>query len=197
LYPANGTSSGGPGTLTPERPEFVTSVSSVVGDSLQPCSAQHLLRHTCSTMACEEISMATRTDFTETEWKTLEKGVTGAGMLVSLADANLFDSFKEAGALAGHLNEARQKSPSTLVRDLATTHNTGFGFGSSLQEVESETTVALQSAVKTLQEKAPDETEAYRTFVVEVAQSVAKAVSGVSSAETAALDKIQAALQTT
>jgi hypothetical protein len=64
--------------------------------------------------------MATRSDFTETEWKTLEKGVTGTGMLVSLADANLFDSFKEMGALAGHLNEARQKSQSTLVRDLAT-----------------------------------------------------------------------------
>ncbi len=139
--------------------------------------------------------MATRSDFSEAEWKTLEKGVTGAGMLVSLADSNLFDSFKEAGALAGHLGEARQKSPSTLVRDLASTHTTGFGFGSSLQEVESETVVALQTAVKTLQEKAPDETEAYKSFVLAVAESVAKAVSGVSSAETTAIEKVQTALQ--
>jgi hypothetical protein len=140
--------------------------------------------------------VATRADFTEAEWQTLEKGVAGAGVLVPVADSNLFDSFKEAGALAGHLNEARQKNSSVLVRDLAATHSTGFGFGSSPQVVETGTLAALRSAVATLQAKAPDEVSAYSTFVLEVAESVAKAVSGVSGAETAAIDKIKGALQT-
>lgn len=42
--------------------------------------------------------MATKTDFTEEEWKALEKGVTGAGMLVSIGDRDLTDSFGEASA---------------------------------------------------------------------------------------------------
>ncbi|MBV9577381.1 MAG: hypothetical protein JO057_02195 [Chloroflexi bacterium] len=140
--------------------------------------------------------MAVKSDFTEAEWATLEKGVTGAGMLVSLADDNFFDSFKETGALAGYLNSARQKSPSTLVRDLAATRGTGFGFGTSAQELETGTLDALRSARATLQAKAPDELEAYSSLVIEVAESVAKAVSGVSASESAAIDKIKAALVT-
>ena len=54
--------------------------------------------------------MAGKANFTEAEWQTLEKGVSGAGMLVALADASFFDSFKEIGAMAGYLAEASQKS---------------------------------------------------------------------------------------
>jgi len=139
--------------------------------------------------------MAGKADFTETEWETLERGVTGAGMLVSLADPGLFDSFKEAGALAGHLNEARQKSSSQLVRELGTTHSRGFGISTSPQELETGTLDALRSAKAILQAKAPDETSAYSDLVVGVAESVANAVSGVKPSESAAIDKVKAALQ--
>ena len=50
--------------------------------------------------------MAAKTDFTAEEWDALQKGVTGAGMLVALADPGFFDSFKEIGALTKHLAEA-------------------------------------------------------------------------------------------
>src|SRR5947207_5671782 len=53
------------------------------------------------------LSMAGKGDFSEAEWQTLEKSVTGAAMLVSIADPKLFDMFKESAAMAGHLNEAR------------------------------------------------------------------------------------------
>jgi hypothetical protein len=139
--------------------------------------------------------MAGKADFTEAEWQTLEKGVTGAAMLVALADSSIFDSFKEVGAMASHLSEARQKSSSQLVRDLGATRASGFGFGSSAQEIETGTLEALHSALATLQAKAPDETAAYSAFVIEVAESVANAVSGVAPPESAALDKIKAALQ--
>jgi hypothetical protein len=141
--------------------------------------------------------MAVKADFTEAEWQTLEKGVTGAGMFVAAADANFFDTFKEAGALASHLNEARQKSSSLLVRDLAATRASGFGFGTSAPELESGTLTALRSAVGTLQAKAPDEVAAYTAFVVGIAESVANAVSGVAPAENAAINKIKGALENT
>jgi hypothetical protein len=118
-------------------------------------------------------------------------------MLVALADASFFDSFKEASALAGHLGEARQKSTSLLVRDLAAARGPGFGAGTSSQQLETETLDALRSAVAILQAKAPDDTAAYSAFVLEVADSVANAVSGVAPAENAAIEKIRGALQTT
>ena len=73
--------------------------------------------------------MAGKADFTEQEWETLHKGVTGAGLLVSVSDRGFFDSFKEAGALAKHLAGARKDSSSQLVRELAETRGTGFESG--------------------------------------------------------------------
>jgi hypothetical protein len=139
--------------------------------------------------------MAGKGDFTETEWQTLEKGVTGTALLVSLADASFFDTFKEVGALTEHLKNAREKSSSQLVRDLAETRATGFGVTASAQEVEMGTIDALRSALATLKAKAPEEAPAYSAFVLEVADSIAKAVSDVAASESGASDKIKGALQ--
>ena len=49
--------------------------------------------------------MAKKSDLTEQEWESLHKGVLGAGLLVSLSDRSFFDSFKEAGALAKHVDD--------------------------------------------------------------------------------------------
>jgi hypothetical protein len=37
--------------------------------------------------------VAIRADFTDQEWETLQKGVTGAGLLVSLSHGSFFDTF--------------------------------------------------------------------------------------------------------
>ena len=138
--------------------------------------------------------MPGKSSFTEQEWEALQKGVTGAGMLVSTSDRGFFDTFKEAGALAKHVTGAREKSNSELVRELGATRGTGFGLTASPEEVERETLAALRSAVATLETKAPEELEAYRNFVVEVAQSVGQAAGGGEAAESGALEKIRAAL---
>jgi hypothetical protein len=138
--------------------------------------------------------MAGKADFTEQEWETLHKGVTGAGLLVSVSDRGFFDSFKEAGALAKHLAGARKDSSSQLVRELAETRGTGFGVRSSPAEIESETLEALRSAVATLESKAPDEVEAYKSFVLDVAQSVGEAAEGGGEAEGAVVEKIRSVL---
>lgn len=65
---------------------------------------------------------------------------------------------------------------------------------SSPQEIESETIDALRSAVATLEAKAPEEVEAYKSFVLELAQSVGKAAGGGDEAEAATVERIHSAL---
>ncbi len=137
--------------------------------------------------------MAQKSDFTEQEWEQLRKGATGAGMLVSVSDRSFFDSFKEAGSLAKHLAGGRS-GQSELIRELAGERGTGFGLNTSAPEIESQTFDALRSAVATLEAKAPDEVEAYKSYVLEVAEAVGKAAGGGEQAEAAAVEKIRAVL---
>ena len=138
--------------------------------------------------------MAKKSDFTEQEWEALQKGVVGSGLLVSLSDRSFFDTFKEAGALGKHVAQAKQNNSSELVRELADVRGSGFGLTSSPEKVEQETLQALESAKATLETKAPDELEAYRQFVVEVAQSVSDAAGGGDAAESGAVEKVRSAV---
>jgi hypothetical protein len=138
--------------------------------------------------------MTKKADFTEQEWAALQKGVVGAGLLVSLSDRSFFDTFKEAGALGKHMAQAKQSTSSDLIRELADVHGTGFGLTSSPDTVERETVSALQTAKKTLETKAPNELDSYRQFVVEVAQSVADAATGGDSSEHGAIEKVRSAV---
>jgi hypothetical protein len=137
--------------------------------------------------------MAQKTDFTEQEWDQLRKGATGAGLLVSVSDRSFFDSFKEAGSLAKHMAGGRT-GDSELVRELSSERGTGFGLTVSVPEVEAGTFDALRGAVATLEAKAPEDVDAYRSFVLELAENVGKAAGGGDEAEAATLEKIRDAL---
>jgi hypothetical protein len=132
---------------------------------------------------------------TETEIETLRSGAIGAGLLVSVSDRGFFDTFKEAGTLAKHVAAARGGSESSVVRQIAEGRGVGFGVTSSPQEIESGTLDALRSAVALLQQKAPDQVAAYRSFVLDLARSVASAAPGGDEAEAATVAKIDVALQ--
>ena len=138
--------------------------------------------------------MATKTDFTEAEWKTMQRGVTGAGVLVSAGDRDFTDSFGEAGALAKDLAGERENSESPFIRELAAVRGSGFGLTDSLQEVEAETVEALGSAISTLTAKAPDEVDAYRQLVLNAAAAVAEAKGGVKPGEIGAIEIIRQAV---
>ena len=132
--------------------------------------------------------------FTESEIEALRKGAMGAGLLVSVSDRGFFDTFKEAGALAKHVAAARGNSESAVVRKIAEGHKTGFGVTARPEEVEAGTLDALRSSVQLLQTKAPDEVDAYRAFVLELARSVAAAAPGGDAAEAGTIAKIEEAL---
>jgi hypothetical protein len=137
--------------------------------------------------------MAKKADFTEHEWDQLRTGATGAGMLVAVSEKSFFDSFKEASTLAKHLAGGRS-ADSELIRELSGERGMGFDLISTSGEIESKTLDALRSAVATLQSKAPEDVEAYKAFVLELAESVGKAASGGDEAEAATIEKIRSAL---
>ena len=110
-----------------------------------------------------------KSDFTEQEWELLRKGATGAGLLVSVSDRSFFDSFKEAGSLAKHLAGGRSRGSELERASWRASESSGFGARSVAHEIESETVEAPPERVRALQAKAPDEVEAYRLFVLEVA----------------------------
>jgi hypothetical protein len=60
--------------------------------------------------------LAKKSGFTKQEWESRQKGVTSAGVLVSLTDRSFFDTFREAGALGKHIAHATQSNPSDGTR---------------------------------------------------------------------------------
>jgi hypothetical protein len=138
--------------------------------------------------------MATKADFTEDEWKLLQRGVTGAGTLVSVSHRDFTDSFGEASALAKYLAAQHQSGSSELIREIAHARGTGFGMTASPQEVEAGTLEALRNSLATLGAKAPEEVDAYRELVLGTANHVAGAKGGVTDDETAAIAKVEEAL---
>ena len=130
----------------------------------------------------------------ENEIETLRKGAMGAGLLVSVSDRGFFDTFKEAGTLAKHVAAARGSSESVVVRKIAEGRGVGFGVTSKPEEIESGTLDALRSSVALLQAKAPEELDEYRSFVLDLARSVAAAAPGGDEAEAVTVTKIEAAL---
>jgi hypothetical protein len=138
--------------------------------------------------------MATKTDFTEPEWVALQKGITGSGLLVSLSDRDLTDTFGEVGAMAKYLSGEQLAGSSGLIRELAKAHGTGFGLTTSPERVRAETMEALRSSVATLQAKAPADVEPYRQLVLGVAEAVAAAKGGEAPAERAIIAQIREAL---
>lgn len=127
----------------------------------------------------------------------MQSGITGAGMFVALVDRGFFDNFKESNALAQHLHAAHERSTSALIRELAAGHDRPFGMTASQAEVEESTATALKQAVAALEMKSPEDLDAYRALVIDVAESVAAAAKGVSSQENQALERIRSALGST
>jgi hypothetical protein len=139
--------------------------------------------------------MATKADFTEEEWKALQKGVTGSGLLVSVSDRDFTDTFGEASALAKYVAAQHETNESPLIREIAATKGSGFGMTASVDKVEAQTFQSLQTGLEALQAKAPDDVEAYRQLAVGVAEHVANAKGGGTSAtEAATIEKIKEAV---
>ena len=143
--------------------------------------------------------MTGKRDFTEEEWKTVLEGPPSAGVIVAAAARG--GTFKESFAMAKAYVEARQQhGQSELLDEIESARpeidHSGFR---SYDELKTAGLQHLRDAVAVLERKAtPEEIDAYRRFVMSVAERVASAhrEDGVeiSGPERAAMDEVAAAI---
>ena len=143
--------------------------------------------------------MTAKADFTEEEWNVVREGPAAAGMIVLMAHAG--GSFRETWALAKTYAEAQKQPGSSPLIDEIASERPDVERYRSAEEQEQHGLAGIREAVGLLEGKAtPEEVEAYRTFVLEVATRVAKAHEEegepVSPAEEAAIGKVASSLGT-
>jgi hypothetical protein len=142
-----------------------------------------------------------KADFTEAEWDTVLHGPTTAGMIVLTAQRG--GTFRETFAITrAYLDARKQPGQSELVDEIVSAKpaldHTRYH---SPEELKSAGLRHLTEAVEVLEQKATSaEADAYREFVVALAEGVANAHRehgvNVSNAEQTALDEVKAAIRT-
>jgi hypothetical protein len=141
--------------------------------------------------------MATKTDFTDEQWQELRFAVQDTMAFVAFANgAHFWETIKEATVTAKYIGSQVKESQSTLVRDLAGAGGTKHEKLNPSDPVAFEKSVmdTLADASKIVADTAPDELDAFKGFVIGVAQAAAEASGAVDEKEQAAIDKIKGAL---
>ena len=138
--------------------------------------------------------MAGRGDFTDDQWNTLHRGLTGAGMWVAVSEKGFTSTFKETGAMASFLGHQATEADSQLVRELAGTKGTGWKVSSSAEELRQGTVSALTDAVALLSAQHADDLTSYRELVLALAHRVSDAAPGGDDVEGNVIQDIEKAL---
>ena len=144
--------------------------------------------------------MATKNDFSAEEWKQLVEGPTTAGLIVLTSAGG--GTFRETFALARAYTDARKEHGESELLDELVSAKPEYDrhrYGST-EELHDKGLQDIGNAVSLLRAKAtPEETDAYRKFVLTVASNVAAAHKEqgqqVSPKEQAALDEVRAKLE--
>jgi hypothetical protein len=140
--------------------------------------------------------MTSKTLFTDDEWHILEWAVTDTMTYVSLAEASFWATFKEATAAAKFMAHAKADTSSPLVHDLAgsvkLSHDKRMTHDKA--HLAEEAVKRIHEAKKLVAAKSPDDLDAFKAFLMGVAQATADASKGVGPHEQEALRKIEGAL---
>ncbi len=151
--------------------------------------------------------MTKKADFNAEEWSKVVEGPVLAGLRVVTADKG--GKIRESLAMGKVYTEARQRHGANELLDELVSSPPALEAGrvKSSDDLSAATAEGLRQAIRILHQKAtPEEVDAYRNFAMDVAEAAAKAhkeggfigIGGkeVSEREQAALDEIEAALDT-
>jgi hypothetical protein len=140
--------------------------------------------------------MATKTTFTSVEWQTLQWAVTDTMAYLSMADPGFWDMFKEASGAAKYIAGIKVTSENVLVRELAGDIHTKHDkeVSGNPADVSGEVIARVTEAAKLVTDKAPEDLDAFKAFVIGVAKATAAAAKGTGPTEAAAIAKLEAAL---
>ncbi len=138
--------------------------------------------------------MAGRADFSDEEWNTLHRALTGSGMWVAISERGFSSTFKETGAMASFMAHESKESSSQLVRDLASTKGTGWSVSSSSEELRQGTLAAIKESLTLLTTKDPEDLAEFRNAVKSLAAKVSEAGKGGEDVESGVIAEIEQAL---
>ena len=141
--------------------------------------------------------MATTEDFSAEEWEAISDGPVYAGFMVITASKG--GTIRETFSMSKAWAEARQRHGASELLDAIVAEKPKLDEkpGSAI-ELHNAGIRMLEQAVQVIEAKSPDELDAYRSFVIGLAERVAEAHEEdgekVSSGERSVLDEIAAAL---
>jgi hypothetical protein len=138
--------------------------------------------------------MAGKADFPDAEWQTLKKWVMVAADTRVAGRLELFRHVQR-GRRTGRIHRgcSPEEAPANSSAIWQRRTPAASRFAPHLRSWRR--LDASGSALAILQLKVSEETSAYGAFVLDIAESVANAVSGVAASERAAIEKIRGALQ--
>ena len=137
---------------------------------------------------------------------TMRTAMTSAGFVVALSEGGGNDMLSEVFAVTQKLSGAGRGHPNQLVRELASMAHVRSGLrpGMKAAAYETQALAAIRTAADVVARKAPADLLAFRTFVVDLAESAANAhkegglggLGGirVTAAEAAAIARVKKAL---
>ena len=144
--------------------------------------------------------MSTKADFNAEEWSKLVEAPLLAGLRVSEASGG--GKIREAMAIAKVYAAARKEQGDSALLDEIAGSPPGISEGASGDDLGAVASARLREALHIVDEKSPEDSDAYRKFVVAVARAAAEAheeggfigIGGrkISDEEAAALNEIQA-----
>jgi hypothetical protein len=141
--------------------------------------------------------MTTKADFSEEEWTQVLEGPTSAGVLVASSDRG--GTFRESFSMAKAYAEARSQHGSSELLDEIVSEKPKVDRERphNRQELEMQTLQNVREAVALVEQRGtPEELEAFRAFVIGLAQRVAEAHKDVTENEGVALTQVAEALGT-
>jgi hypothetical protein len=148
--------------------------------------------------------MTKKAEFNAEEWELVLSAPPSAGLIVATAQRG--GTFRESFSIAKAYTEARQRHGDSELLDEIVSAKPDMDLKrySSAEELERELLQRLRDAVALVEQKAtPEEAEAYKRFIVDLAERVAEAhkegflgLTGerVSEAEREAIEKIKEAV---
>lgn len=140
--------------------------------------------------------MATKAAYNEEEWKVLQWAVTDTMTLVSMAESGLWDAFKEASGAAKFIAGKKTSSDNLLIRDLCSDVKAGRDKEafSNPADPSGEISARVSEAVALVAQKDEADVEAFKAFILGLAEATAEAADEVAPNEAGAIETIKAAL---
>jgi hypothetical protein len=135
--------------------------------------------------------MTAKADFTEEEWEQVLEAPTSAGFIVAASERG--GSFKESFSIAKAYTEARQQHGESELLDevVSTKPKIDKTRPHSPEELKQHGLQNIREGAALVEQKAtPEELEAYKRFIVGLAERVAEAHKDVTSNEAATVNEV-------